>query len=191
MCYHCTVLIMLLLWQHGDMTGTQVVHSYKCFSSEHIWNSLLFAISDITCVCEYNGEWRRTNCQVMTGVTSSWMSTVAPPFSSASTTCSWPSWHANIIAVQPSWSGMTTTGAHSDEEHELIPTVSKNGGSLFHRNVHHRNKTSHTVENGHTVCGSNYQFLGWMVEQMRKDSNIREYTMNLHATLSDLHSLHS
>ena len=130
-------------------------------------------------------------CQVMTGITSSWMSTVAPPFSSVSTTCSWPSWHAYIMGVQPSWSGTTTTGAHSDEEHEITPTGSKNGGSLFHRNVHHRNKTSHTVENGHTVCGSNYQFLGWMVEQMRKDSNIREYTMNLHATFSDLHSHHS
>ena len=47
------------------------------------------------------------------------MSTVAPPFSSASTTCSWPSWLANIIGVHPSWSG-TITGAHSDEEHELL-----------------------------------------------------------------------
>ena len=29
------------------------------------------------------------------------------------------------MAVEPSWSGTTTTGAHSDEEHALIPTGSK------------------------------------------------------------------
>ena len=67
-------------------------------------------------------KWRRTYCQVMTAITSFWMSTVAPLFSSASTTCSWPSWHAHIIGVQPFCSGMTI-GAHWDEEHELTPTV--------------------------------------------------------------------
>ena len=41
-----------------------------------------FAISDITYACRHNEG--RTDCQVMTGITSSWMSTVAPPFSISS-----------------------------------------------------------------------------------------------------------
>ena len=53
----------------------------------------------------------------MTGITSGCMSTVAPPFSSASTTCSLPSSHVYMIAVQPLWSESTTTGAHSEEQH--------------------------------------------------------------------------
>ena len=44
-----------------------------------------------------------------------------------------PSWLAYTIAVQPSWSVMKITGAHSDEEHGSL-----NSGRLLHRNVYHR-----------------------------------------------------
>ena len=124
----------------------------------------------------------------MTGITSSWMSTVAPPFNSASTTCSWPSWHAYIIAVQPFWSGSITTGAHSDEEHELIPTGSKTvarcsmkictteSPCYFHQQLRvtvsnhsdyndFKNKTSHTMEAESTywVCGGGPTVKWWLV----------------------------
>ena len=85
--------------------------------------------------CGYNK--RRTYCQVMTGITSSWISTVVAPFSSASTTCSWPLLDANIIAVQPSWSKMTITGASSDYN-DL------------------ENKTSLTMVGKEYIFGSNY-----------------------------------
>ena len=147
------VTIILCTWcgvaicQHGDITeiSSQVVQSYKCFNGEvnsrKIFNAKQLnkngKAQAVMVVLSYGSvfqlttetvlisgtKWRKTYCQVMTGTTSFWMSTVAPPFSSASTTYSWPSWHAAIIAVQPSWSGMTI-GAHWNEEHELTPTGS-------------------------------------------------------------------
>ena len=96
------------------------------YSASGIFYSMYLVQGSLLCwyyICIWYNEGR-TYCQVMTGVTSSWMSTVAPPFSSATTTCSWPSWHEYIIAVHLSWSKMTITGVHSDKEHELSPTGS-------------------------------------------------------------------
>ena len=119
----------------------QVVRSCKCFNGEvnsHARYSMqnnparmekhkkLYGIFQLTTekVAFSDTKWRRTYHQVMTPITSFWISTVAPFFSSASTTYSWPFWDAYIIAVQPFWSGMTI-GAHWDEEHELTPTGSQ------------------------------------------------------------------
>ena len=129
------------------------------------------------------------------------MSTVAPPFSSASTTCSWPSWHAYIIAVQPSWSGTIKTGAHSDEECELTPTGSKTVDHCFPEMctacriilvfLHKIALIAIRMKYGCTVCGSKVMFCeldDWANEKAHAVTRYmnRHRSYMLHSVLSTL-----